>query len=75
VGVLEMAGIVHSTELKQYTASEWRVGVGYLVKEFEDQQEIERSKRMSQMDSDPGRSNAFKNQFIDWIFGKRKFSY
>jgi hypothetical protein len=70
-----MAGIARSSELRQYTVSEWKAGVGYLVKEFEVQKEIQRSKRMGQTDFIPGASDAFRDQFINWIFGRRKYIY
>jgi hypothetical protein len=73
-GIRYMAGIARSSELRQYAASEWKAGVGYLVKEFETQKEIERSKGMDQMHSDTRSSNLFRDQFIDWVFGRRRYS-
>jgi hypothetical protein len=69
-----MAGIARSSELRQYAASEWKADVGYLVKEFEMQKDVERSKGMNHTDSATGPSGLFRNQFIDWLMGRRRYS-
>jgi hypothetical protein len=70
-----MAGIARSSELRQYAASEWKADVGYLVKEFEMQKENGKSKGMNEKGSVPGSLNLFRNQFIDWVLGRRRYSH
>jgi len=66
-----MTGIGRSNELRAYSASEWKADVGYLVREFEIQEEIERSKRTDQTKQYGKTSAGTKNHFLGWIFGKR----
>jgi hypothetical protein len=63
-----MAGIRNS-ELRGYCSSEWKADVGYLVREFEIQQEIDRSKILN---GSNGTSAGTKNHFINWPFKKRQ---
>jgi hypothetical protein len=62
-----MAGIRNS-ELRGYCSSEWKADVGYLVREFEIQKEIERSKVLFGSNVTSAET---KNQFVHWLFGKR----
>jgi hypothetical protein len=66
-----MTNIGRSNELKAYCASEWNAGVGYLAREFEVQQEIERSNSMNRPGGTGKISNGSKNHFLGWIFGRR----
>ena len=66
-----MAGIRLSNELRGYSASEWKADVGYLVKEFEIQKELERSERTAQSDIDRNIPSVSRNDYFAWIFGKR----
>jgi hypothetical protein len=74
-GIQYMAGMARSSELRQYAASEWKADVGYLVKEFERQKEIERSMETNQKVSGSGSSDLFRDQFLDWVLGRRRYSY
>ena len=68
--VKKMAGIRLSNELKGYSASEWKADVGYLVKEFEIQKEVDRSKRTTWPDTDIFPAVP-RNDHIPWFFRKR----
>lgn len=70
-----MAGIARSSGLRQYAASEWKADVGYLVREFELQKDIERSKGVDRKNPVPGSSGLSRNQFVDWVLGRRRYFY
>lgn len=65
-----MAGIWNSHELKGFAKSEWGSDVGYLVKEFEKQLEIQKDRRTIGLagQKPPASSNG---QLLARIFGKR----
>jgi hypothetical protein len=66
-----MAGIRLSKELREYTESEWRADVGYLVKEFEIQKELDKAKGMARSDINNKGPSVSGNHHLAWIFGKR----
>jgi hypothetical protein len=68
---MEMAGIGQSNELSKYLASEWKADVGYLVREFEIQKELEKSKKQVQFNNDRNKPTSIGNGHFGWLFGKR----
>jgi hypothetical protein len=61
-----MAGIRGWSELRGYSSSEWKADIGFLVREFEIQQEKEKS-----VSSNGVNESSTKHQLTNWIFGRR----
>ena len=66
-----MAGIRNSNELRGFVASEWKADVGYLVREFEIQNEKDRIEKTRALDAGQRRPPQSRVELLAWIFGKR----